>query len=118
MQANGEYMTATHTLWYSWWWAISPNVSPCGYSARDSLPYLRPKRRCAGSIGCGASIADYSHKPSLEAFAKKVDVITYEFENVPAATAQFLSTLRPLYPIANALAIGRRSLHEKQFFRD
>lgn len=61
------------------------------------------------------SIAAYDDEPALARFAAAVDVITYEFENVPAATAHFLSALKPLRPGANALAIAQDRLAEKAF---
>ncbi|HUH76741.1 MAG TPA: ATP-grasp domain-containing protein, partial [Devosia sp.] len=61
------------------------------------------------------TIAAYDDEAALAAFADSVDVITYEFENVPAATAEFLSARRPLRPGANALAISQDRLAEKAF---
>src|SRR5690606_32825891 len=52
---------------------------------------------------------------ALRAFAAEVDVVTYEFENVPAATAEVLAGLQPLRPGANALAISQDRLAEKSF---
>ena len=61
------------------------------------------------------TIAAYDDETALAAFADAVDVITYEFENVPAATAQFLAARNPLRPGANALAISQDRLAEKAF---
>jgi 5-(carboxyamino)imidazole ribonucleotide synthase len=47
-----------------------------------------------------------------------VDVVTYEFENVPLATAEFLAARVPLRPGAKALAITQDRLAEKLFVRD
>src|ERR1044071_8498466 len=49
------------------------------------------------------TVAAYDDEAALAAFAAAVDVITYEFENAPAATAEFLGKLKPLRPGANAL---------------
>jgi 5-(carboxyamino)imidazole ribonucleotide synthase len=59
--------------------------------------------------------ADYDDEIALAAFAEAVDVVTYEFENVPAATAEFLAARRPLRPGANALSISQDRLAEKSF---
>jgi 5-(carboxyamino)imidazole ribonucleotide synthase len=59
--------------------------------------------------------AAYDDKTALAAFAATVDVITYEFENVPAGTADFLRELAPLRPDANALSISQDRLEEKRF---
>lgn len=61
------------------------------------------------------TIAAYDDEVALAAFADAVDVITYEFENVPAATAEFLAGRKPLRPGANALAISQDRLAEKSF---
>ena len=61
------------------------------------------------------TVAAYDDEVALAAFAEAVDVITYEFENVPAATAEFLASRKPLRPGANALAISQDRLAEKAF---
>jgi 5-(carboxyamino)imidazole ribonucleotide synthase len=61
------------------------------------------------------TIAAYDDEAALERFAAAVDVVTYEFENVPADTARFLAKLKPLRPGANALAIAQDRLAEKAF---
>jgi 5-(carboxyamino)imidazole ribonucleotide synthase len=57
--------------------------------------------------------ADYNDVAALDRFAEAVDVVTYEFENVPADTAAFLSARRPLAPSAEALAVTQDRLFEK-----
>lgn len=61
------------------------------------------------------TVAAYDDEAALAAFAEAVDVVTYEFENVPAATAEFLAARKPLRPGANALAISQDRLAEKGF---
>jgi 5-(carboxyamino)imidazole ribonucleotide synthase len=61
------------------------------------------------------TVAAYEDEAALATFADAVDVITYEFENVPAATAEFLATRKPLRPSARALAVSQDRLLEKQF---
>jgi 5-(carboxyamino)imidazole ribonucleotide synthase len=61
------------------------------------------------------TVAAYDDLAALAAFADAVDVITYEFENVPAATAEFLAARKSLRPGANALAISQDRLAEKSF---
>ncbi|WP_281285629.1 5-(carboxyamino)imidazole ribonucleotide synthase [Devosia ginsengisoli] len=61
------------------------------------------------------TVAAYDDEAALAAFADAVDVITYEFENVPAATAEFLAARKPLRPGANALAVSQDRLAEKGF---
>jgi 5-(carboxyamino)imidazole ribonucleotide synthase len=61
------------------------------------------------------TVAAYDDTAALAAFAAAIDVITYEFENVPAGTAEILAPLKPLRPDANALAISQDRLEEKAF---
>ena len=61
------------------------------------------------------TVAAYEDETALRAFADAVDVVTYEFENVPAATAEFLAALKPLRPGARALAVAQDRLAEKAF---
>ena len=63
------------------------------------------------------TVAAYDDEAALAAFADAVDVVTYEFENVPAATAEFLAARKPLRPGAKALAISQDRLREKAFLR-
>lgn len=65
-----------------------------------------------------STIADYKDTAALDRFAADVDVITYEFENVPAETAIFLSSRRPVLPDPAVLAITQDRLVEKQFIVD
>jgi 5-(carboxyamino)imidazole ribonucleotide synthase len=59
--------------------------------------------------------ADYGDKSALDRFADDVDVITYEFENVPAETAAFLAARKPVIPDPKVLAITQDRLAEKSF---
>ncbi len=59
--------------------------------------------------------ADYTDKAALDRFADDVDIITYEFENVPAETAAFLSARKPVLPDPLVLAITQDRLAEKNF---
>jgi 5-(carboxyamino)imidazole ribonucleotide synthase len=61
------------------------------------------------------TVAAYDDHAALARFAGSVDVITYEFENVPSGTAGYLAPLQPLRPGANALAVSQNRLAEKSF---
>ena len=61
--------------------------------------------------------AEFLDEAALRAFAQSVDVITYEFENVPARTADVLEELRPVRPNPKILALTQDRLVEKQFIR-
>ena len=59
--------------------------------------------------------AGYGDAAALTAFAGAVDVITYEFENVPTAALDLLDSLKPIHPNRRALAISQDRLAEKAF---
>jgi 5-(carboxyamino)imidazole ribonucleotide synthase len=62
-----------------------------------------------------ATCAEYADVSALELFASDVDVVTYEFENVPSATAMVLSRLRPVLPDPKVLETTQDRLAEKDF---
>jgi 5-(carboxyamino)imidazole ribonucleotide synthase len=59
--------------------------------------------------------ASYDDLAALRAFAKSVDVITYEFENIPTAALDALEAIRPIHPNRAALATSQDRLSEKAF---
>ena len=61
--------------------------------------------------------ADYADIAALDRFVADVDVVTYEFENVPAETAMFLSARKPVLPDPKVLATTQDRLVEKEFVR-
>jgi 5-(carboxyamino)imidazole ribonucleotide synthase len=62
-----------------------------------------------------ATCAEYADVEALELFANDVDVVTYEFENVPAATAMVLAARRPVLPAQKILETTQDRLIEKDF---
>ncbi|KAA3662798.1 MAG: 5-(carboxyamino)imidazole ribonucleotide synthase [Chloroflexi bacterium] len=69
-----------------------------------------------GQIADKEYTASYDNLDTVREFARGVDVVTYEFENVPAATAAACEAFAPLRPGAKALHISQNRLREKQFF--
>ncbi len=59
--------------------------------------------------------AGYEDEAALRRFAQGVDVITYEFENVPTSALDILETLRPIRPGREALRISQDRIVEKDF---
>lgn len=70
---------------------------------------------CAFEVVRHATIADYADRTALATFAQDCDVITYEFENVPAETAAFLSARKTVFPDPHVLAVTQDRLAEKDF---
>ena len=69
----------------------------------------------AFQISFAHTIAEYHDFAALEEFANSVDVVTYEFENVPGDTAGFLEALVPLAPSPAALKTAQDRVDEKTF---
>lgn len=65
-----------------------------------------------------ATCAEYADVAALETFAADVDVITYEFENIPSGTAMVLAARRPVLPDPAILEITQDRLAEKTFVRN
>jgi 5-(carboxyamino)imidazole ribonucleotide synthase len=61
--------------------------------------------------------ADYTDQAALEKFASGLELITYEFENVPVEAANFLAERVPVYPPPAALEAAQDRLAEKDLFR-
>jgi 5-(carboxyamino)imidazole ribonucleotide synthase len=59
--------------------------------------------------------APYEDLDAVRAFAKNVSVVTFEFENVPAACVQAAEEFVPVRPNGNALFISQHRLREKTF---
>ncbi|TXH65811.1 MAG: 5-(carboxyamino)imidazole ribonucleotide synthase [Lysobacteraceae bacterium] len=72
---------------------------------------------CAGQFA-PLIVGDYRDEAALAEFASKVDVATFDFENVPAESAQWLNERVPVFPNPRALAIAQDRLAEKSLFRE
>ena len=71
---------------------------------------------------CGAPLAPltvgaFDDRDALAAFAARVDVVTFDFENVPADSAHWLADRVPVYPPPAALAVAQDRLSEKTLFQ-
>lgn len=62
-----------------------------------------------------ATIAAYDDEAALEAFAAAVDVVTYEFENIPVAAVELIAGKIPVFPSADVLRVTQDRLREKDF---
>jgi 5-(carboxyamino)imidazole ribonucleotide synthase len=72
---------------------------------------------CAGQIA-PLVVADYADEAALVAFADSVDVVTFDFENVPAHAAETVAARVPVFPNPGALAVAQDRLAEKTLFND
>ncbi|SLN66154.1 N5-carboxyaminoimidazole ribonucleotide synthase [Pseudoruegeria aquimaris] len=72
----------------------------------------------AGHVADAVTTAPYEDEAALLAFAASVDVITYEFENIPTQALDTLEAHRPIRPNRQALAVSQDRLVEKAFLSD
>jgi len=71
----------------------------------------------AGQIADREFIAPYSDLAMLDAFAQSVDVVTFEFENIPAAVIDHIASHRPVHPRSHILHICQNREREKNFLQ-
>ena len=93
---------------------LSVAASRLGYLCHVYDPMPNPP---AAHVAAKLTIAAWEDKTALAQFAADVDVITFEFENIPTATLDFLEPLRAIRPGRKALAVSQDRLHEKEFLR-
>ncbi|MEJ8563041.1 5-(carboxyamino)imidazole ribonucleotide synthase [Yoonia sp. GPGPB17] len=72
----------------------------------------------AGDVAHAVTTARYDDHAALTGFGQSVDVITYEFENIPTSALDLLETLTPIHPGRQALATSQDRLTEKVFLQD
>jgi 5-(carboxyamino)imidazole ribonucleotide synthase len=72
----------------------------------------------AGQVAAARTAAAYDDARALQSFAAAVDVVTFEFENVPAAALEALAAVVPVRPSPRALAVTQDRLVEKRFVQD
>ncbi|MDF2488309.1 MAG: phosphoribosylaminoimidazole carboxylase, ATPase subunit [Pseudomonas sp.] len=83
-----------------------------------SFAFLDPAPdACAAPLGDHLR-AGYGDQEHLRQLADQVDLVTFEFESIPAETVAFLSQFVPVYPSADALRIARDRWFEKSMFKD
>ena len=75
------------------------------------------KKSPAGQIADKEIVGDYDDLDAIQAFAKKVDVVTLEFENIPIDAALAADKITPLRPGPQALHTTQHRLREKTFLK-
>ncbi|GGH31762.1 5-(carboxyamino)imidazole ribonucleotide synthase [Cribrihabitans marinus] len=94
---------------------LSVAASRLGFMTHVFEPGAAPP---AGQVAHRVTTAGYDDTAALAAFAGSVDVITYEFENIPTAALDTLEAHRPIRPGREALRVSQDRLTEKRFLRD
>ncbi|WP_293576181.1 5-(carboxyamino)imidazole ribonucleotide synthase [Phaeobacter sp.] len=94
---------------------LSVAASRLGFKAH----IFEPSAQCpASQVADQVTTASYEDHAALTDFAAAVDVITYEFENIPTSALDLLETLKPIRPGREALRISQDRLTEKTFLQD
>lgn len=89
-----------------------------GYPLGIRFRFLDPDAACpAGEVG-GLVVGRYDDEQALAEFVRGVDVVTYEFENVPAGAARWLTEHVEVFPPEGALATAQDRLREKACFAE
>ena len=70
----------------------------------------------AAQVSAAATVADYTDQAAMEAFASAVDVVTFEFENIPAESVRLMAEHAPVRPCWSVLEVAQDRLAEKSFF--
>ncbi|MFP4328776.1 MAG: 5-(carboxyamino)imidazole ribonucleotide synthase [Paracoccaceae bacterium] len=91
---------------------LSVAAARLGYRCHVYEPGAAPP---AGDVAHAVTTAPYEDAAALAAFARAVDVVTYEFENVPTAALDLIEAHCPIRPGREALRISQDRLTEKDF---
>lgn len=91
---------------------LSVAASRLGYRCHVFEPGANPP---AGHVAEKVYTAPYEDAAALAEFAAGVDVITYEFENVPTSALDLLEAAKPIRPNRRALAVSQDRISEKDF---
>jgi 5-(carboxyamino)imidazole ribonucleotide synthase len=67
-------------------------------------------------VAAAVTLGAFEDQTKIEEFARSVDAVTYEFENVPLAAGAAAERIKPLRPGLKALEVAQDRLAEKRFF--
>src|SRR5262245_4977306 len=87
---------------------------PLGYRVHSFDP---TRDAPAGQVADVEVIAAYDDLDAARRFAADVDVVTFEFENIPAETLAAIAELKPVHPSPEVLHICRHRLREKDYLK-
>lgn len=91
---------------------LSVAAARLGFRSHIFEPGANPP---AGHVADRVTTAAYDDTAALKAFADTVDVITYEFENIPTSALDLLEASCPIRPNRNALNVSQDRITEKEF---
>ena len=76
--------------------------------------YCPDPKSPAFAVSAARTVGPYEDEAALAAFAAAVDLVTYEFENIPAATVRYVAERTPVFPGVASLEVAQDRLAEKQ----
>ena len=94
---------------------LSQSASQLGFKTHIYDPDFNAPAKQVTNI---SSTFEYDDIKNLENFANKVDVITYEFENIPLETINFCQKIKNVYPNSKSLGICQDRISEKKFLNN
>ena len=94
---------------------LSVAASRLGFLTHIYEPGANPP---AAQVADQCTTASYEDTEALRAFAESVDVITYEFENIPTDALDVLEAIKPIYPNREALRVSQDRITEKDYLND
>lgn len=94
---------------------LSVAASRLGFRCHIYEPAAEPP---AGDVAHRVTTAAYDDAIALAEFAAAVDVVTYEFENIPTEALDLIEAVRPIRPNRRALAISQDRVLEKGFLNE
>jgi 5-(carboxyamino)imidazole ribonucleotide synthase len=94
---------------------LSVAASRLGFKTHIFEPGANPP---AGHVAELVTTAAYEDEAALRAFAESVDVVTYEFENVPTSALDLIESIVPIRPNRRALAVSQDRVTEKTFLAE
>lgn len=94
---------------------LSVAASRLGFRCHIFEPGAHPP---AGQVADQVTTASYDNEGALRAFGASVDIITYEFENIPTEALDLLQDLAPIHPGREALRVSQDRLTEKTFLKE
>ena len=93
-------------------------IALAGYPLGMRFRFFDPASESPANLLADHLTADYADTSALDRFVADVDVVTYEFENVPVEVARYLEKSVPVYPPPMALEKAQDRFVEKSFFRE
>lgn len=88
-----------------------------GYPLGLQFELLDPNPEACGGQVAPLTVAAFDDEVALAALAERVDLVTFEFENVPVATMEFLAGRSQVFPRPAVLEVAQDRLREKECFQ-